>query len=137
MKRRAFIGLLGGAAPIWAPAVRAQQSKVPRLGVFFLGATRTREAADEFKRAIDADPTYAEAHYQYGVALLVDGTWRVTGLGTNSGNYTISATTNFTTWTDIGQTTADSGGVFQLIDTNLTQFARRFYRSFGPGVFQP
>jgi tetratricopeptide (TPR) repeat protein len=44
------------------------------LGVFFLGANQTREAADEFKRAIDADPNYAEAQYQYGVALLAGGT---------------------------------------------------------------
>jgi putative ABC transport system substrate-binding protein len=38
VKRRSFVGLLGGTMPVWADAVRAQQSKVPKLGVFVLGA---------------------------------------------------------------------------------------------------
>jgi Tfp pilus assembly protein PilF len=49
------------------------------LGVFFLGANQTREAAEEFKSAIDVDPNYAEAQYQYGVALLASGTVDASG----------------------------------------------------------
>lgn len=38
MKRRAFVGLVGGAVPAWASEVRAQQGKVPKLGVLVQGA---------------------------------------------------------------------------------------------------
>jgi hypothetical protein len=71
------------------------------------------------------------------IDLQPDGSFLLNGLGTNFGIYTISATTNFQTWTDLGTTTANSGGNFQFFDTNATQFPYRFYRSLGPGVTVP
>jgi tetratricopeptide (TPR) repeat protein len=44
------------------------------LGVSFLNAGKSQQAVDEFKLAIGADSNYAEAHYQYGVALLSKAT---------------------------------------------------------------
>ena len=40
------------------------------LGVFLLGANQSKEATEEFRRAIESDPAYAEAQYQYSVTLL-------------------------------------------------------------------
>jgi hypothetical protein len=66
-----------------------------------------------------------------------NGSFLLSGLGTNFGIYAISATTNFTNWTELGTTTANSGGIFQFFDTNNAQFPFRFYRSLGPGVVIP
>ena len=63
-----------------------------------------------------------------------DGTFQLSGLGTNSGIYKISATTDFQSWTELGETTANGGGLFHFTDTNAHQFPFRFYQSFGPGI---
>jgi len=45
MRRRAFIGLLGGAAVLCAPAVRAQQgTKIPRIGLLSTGRSARPDA---------------------------------------------------------------------------------------------
>jgi hypothetical protein len=41
--------------------------------------------------------------------------------------FDIQATTNFTTWLDLGLTTADTNGNLQFLDTNAPLFNRRFY----------
>jgi tetratricopeptide (TPR) repeat protein len=38
------------------------------LGALLVNSGKTDPAADAFKKAIEADPNYAEAHYQYGLA---------------------------------------------------------------------
>ena len=39
------------------------------LGAMLLSSARSQAAVDAFRHAIEADPNYAEAHYQYGLAL--------------------------------------------------------------------
>jgi hypothetical protein len=48
MRRREFISLLGGAAAGWPFAARGQQSKVARIGVFYIGL----EDAESFKKEL-------------------------------------------------------------------------------------
>jgi hypothetical protein len=66
----------------------------------------------------------------------VNGTYQLSGLGTNFGAYTISATSDFHTWTDVGTVNANGGGVFQFTDPQASP-AIRFYRSLGPGLTIP
>jgi len=40
------------------------------MGVTFINAGQTAEAVDALTKAIEADPSYAEAHYQLGISLL-------------------------------------------------------------------
>jgi tetratricopeptide (TPR) repeat protein len=40
------------------------------LGANLVNTGKSDEAANFFKKAIDADPNYADAHYQYGIALM-------------------------------------------------------------------
>ena len=60
---------------------------------------------------------------------LTNGNWQLTGLGTPSGIYTILATTNFLTWTNIGFATGDLSGNLLFTDTNAFRFQYRFYRT--------
>ena len=52
------------------------------LGANLVNTGKTDEAADFFKKAIDADPNYADAHYQYGITLMakaqVDASGKIT-----------------------------------------------------------
>ncbi len=63
-----------------------------------------------------------------------DGSFLLRGLGTNFGNYAISATSDYANWTDLGNTTANNGGVFEFTDPQAGAFPLRVYRSLGPGV---
>ena len=40
------------------------------LGALLVNSGQTEAAADAFKKAIDADPNYADAQYQYGICLI-------------------------------------------------------------------
>ncbi|MBV9763306.1 MAG: tetratricopeptide repeat protein, partial [Acidobacteriaceae bacterium] len=40
------------------------------MGANLVNSGNSDQAADFFKKAIDADPNYADAHYQYGIALM-------------------------------------------------------------------
>lgn len=71
------------------------------------------------------------------IKYLPDGTFQLSGLGTNNGIYKISATSDYQTWTELGETTANGGGLFLFNDTNAHQFPVRVYQSFGPGVDLP
>ena len=44
------------------------------LGALLLETGQGDAAAEQFKHAIDADPNYAEAQYQYGMALVAKAT---------------------------------------------------------------
>jgi tetratricopeptide (TPR) repeat protein len=52
------------------------------LGANLVNTGKSDEAADFFKKAIDADPNYADAHYQYGICLMakaqVDSSGKIT-----------------------------------------------------------
>lgn len=52
------------------------------LGANLVNTGKSDEAATFFKKAIDADPNYADAHYQYGIALMakaqVDAAGKIT-----------------------------------------------------------
>ncbi len=60
---------------------------------------------------------------------LTNGNWQFTGIGLPSNSYTIQATTNFITWTNLGFATGNSNGIFSFIDSNAFRFNYRFYRT--------
>ncbi len=59
MKRRAFITLLGGVAAAWPLAARAQQPKVPTIGVLLLGTPEPAPFLNTLRKGL-ADLGYAE-----------------------------------------------------------------------------
>ncbi|MES1262406.1 MAG: tetratricopeptide repeat protein, partial [Acidobacteriota bacterium] len=48
-------------------------------GALLVNSGQNDSAMEEFKKAIDADPEYADAQYQYGVALSAKATTDATG----------------------------------------------------------
>ena len=44
------------------------------MGANLVNSGNSDQAADFFKKAIDADPNYADAHYQYGICLMAKAT---------------------------------------------------------------
>jgi Flp pilus assembly protein TadD len=76
-------GRMNEAREALAKAIALDQAGAAKyhynLGVFLSNANSSKDAADEFKRAIDADPNYAEAQYQYAVALLSNATADTSG----------------------------------------------------------
>ncbi len=58
-----------------------------------------------------------------------NGKFSLSGAGGSSVIYTIRATTNFTTWINIGSVTSTVTGNFNFIDTNAFQFPYRFYQT--------
>jgi len=54
----------------------------------------------------------------------------LTGVGLRT--YTIQASTNLTSWTNIGIATTDATGNCQFVDVNAPNFPRRFYRAAYP-----
>ena len=50
------------------------------LGALFVNSGQMDAAADAFKKVIEVDPNYADAHYQYGISLLskasTDASWK-------------------------------------------------------------
>jgi tetratricopeptide (TPR) repeat protein len=49
------------------------------MGALLVNSAQNEAAGDEFKKAIAADPTYADAHYQYGLYLTSKATTDPTG----------------------------------------------------------
>jgi putative ABC transport system substrate-binding protein len=58
MKRREFIGLIGGTAAAWPLVARAQQPSVPRIGYVWIGAKDTDIASGAGLRQGLADRGY-------------------------------------------------------------------------------
>jgi hypothetical protein len=54
-------------------------------------------------------------------------TFKLSGVGGRT--YTIQASTDMLTWTNIGTATADANGVCQFEDVNAANFPQRFYRA--------
>lgn len=49
------------------------------LGALLVNSGKTEPAAEAFKKAIELSPTYAEAHFQYGVCLMAKATTNADG----------------------------------------------------------
>jgi hypothetical protein len=49
------------------------------MGALLVNGAQNEAAGDEFKKAIAADPTYADAHYQYGLYLTSKATTDAAG----------------------------------------------------------
>ena len=70
----------------------------------------------------------AHARHKGTCSLSGDGCAILTFNGVRGQAYTIQATTDMTTWTNIGTVTANSRGLCQFIDANAPKFSHRFYR---------
>jgi putative ABC transport system substrate-binding protein len=57
MRRREFLGLVGGAAALWPIAARAQQSAVPKVGYVWIGERGTDVSGDGLRQGL-ADRGY-------------------------------------------------------------------------------
>jgi hypothetical protein len=70
----------------------------------------------------------AHARHKGSCSLSGDGCAILTLNGVRGQTYTIQASTDMTTWTNIGTVTGNSRGLCQFIDVNAPKFSRRFYR---------
>ena len=61
-----------------------------------------------------------------------DGSALLNLTGLSGRTYTIQASVDLFSWTNIGQSTANINGVFQFIDVNAPNFAHRYYRASYP-----
>jgi hypothetical protein len=52
--------------------------------------------------------------------------------GVSNLTYTIQASTNLLTWTNLATVPANTSGIFSYTDTNTALFPRRFYRALSP-----
>src|SRR5258705_5864067 len=66
MSRREFITLLGGAAVAWPFAARAQQAKVYRVGVLYIGLADAESFKKELREGL------SEAGYMEGLNIAFD-----------------------------------------------------------------
>jgi len=108
-----FNGLPEGAYVSWtaSPTLKARIS--------YVGGTGN----DVVLTLVSAQPALT------GTGSLTNGNWRFTGTGLVSNIYTIQATTNFITWTNLGFATGNVSGAFTFTDTNAFRFPCRFYRT--------
>ncbi len=58
-----------------------------------------------------------------------NGTFLLSGAGSNTVIYSVQATTNFVQWTNIGFATGGVSGAFTFSDTNAFRFRYRYYRT--------
>ncbi len=56
-----------------------------------------------------------------------DGTVLLQAQGSPGESFDVQASGNLQTWLDLGQSAADSNGLFQFDDTNAPQYNARFY----------
>jgi uncharacterized delta-60 repeat protein len=61
-----------------------------------------------------------------------DGSMQIQFFGAPGQSYNFQATTNFTSWNNLGSSLADTNGIFGYVDTNAPLFPNRFYRWYSP-----
>src|SRR5438067_11268376 len=82
MRRREFLGVLGGAAAAWPFAVGAQRASMPVIG-FVSGQSADERLRDAFRKALNAsgyvegqnalvDYHWLDGHYDRVTALMAD-----------------------------------------------------------------
>jgi autotransporter-associated beta strand protein len=70
-----------------------------------------------------------------GIAAQLNGVTQIQGIGLSNLAYTIQAATSLNplnVWSNLGQATANSNGLFTFTDTNAPLFPTRFYRALSP-----
>jgi len=95
-------------------------------GLVALGDFSVGESASAQPSTLPNPPTLTSCSIQAGGLALL----KLNGAAGRT--YTIQASTNLTSWTNIGTTTADVSGACQFVDVNAPNFSYRLYRAMYP-----
>jgi len=112
----------------WTNATIGAQSanSITLTGLVALGDFSVGEPASALPGTPPNPPTLTSCSIQTGGLALL----KLSGAAGRT--YTIQASTNLTSWTNIGTTTADVSGACQFVDVNAPNFSYRLYRAMYP-----